>query len=375
MVVLATLAPFQIATDPLNLTIQIAFLVGPIFLFMIFGQRFQLIQYQGDVGRGLSRLSLLRDKSKQTLMGYVTKRAPGNQEVSKKMDDFLEYFTIQPVSMDPSGIVKKMDHILTTQDDRIREEVSQLMPATNEVERSVIENMAGVAASMNQIYKVVRHFYLLGKKSANFYLIYQLYMILPTLLKQADALVMAMGTLEQGQPLGDGIGPMSVGLLMRDLPKSKVERDTVVAETSYKNRKVVLLKSEGPKGSLGELDDGLIKILEGEHNDTKAIIMIDAALKLEGEKTGDVAEGVGAAIGGYGVEKFKIEDAAYRKGIPLYAVIVKESIIEAIGAMKKEISESVGEVHKSIYRIVEQTVPENGKVVVIGVGNTLGVAQ
>jgi len=375
VVVLATLAPFQIATDPLNLTIQIAFLVGPIFLFMIFGQRFQLIQYQGDVGRGLSRLSLLRDKSKQTLMGYVTKRAPGNQEVSKKMDDFLEYFTIQPVSMDPSGIVKKMDHILTTQDDRIREEVSQLMPATNEVERSVIENMAGVAASMNQIYKVVRHFYLLGKKSANFYLIYQLYMILPTLLKQADALVMAMGTLEQGQPLGDGIGPMSVGLLMRDLPKSKVERDTVVAETSYKNRKVVLLKSEGPKGSLGELDDGLIKILEGEHNDTKAIIMIDAALKLEGEKTGDVAEGVGAAIGGYGVEKFKIEDAAYRKGIPLYAVIVKESIIEAIGAMKKEISESVGEVHKSIYRIVEQTVPENGKVVVIGVGNTLGVAQ
>jgi hypothetical protein len=308
-------------------------------------------------------------------MGYVTKRAPGNQEVSKKMDDFLEYFTIQPVSMDPSGIVKKMDHILTTQDDRIREEVSQLMPATNEVERSVIENMAGVAASMNQIYKVVRHFYLLGKKSANFYLIYQLYMILPTLLKQADALVMAMGTLEQGQPLGDGIGPMSVGLLMKDLPKSKIERDTVVAETSYKNRKVVLLKSEGPKGSLGELDDGLIKILEGEHNDTKAIIMIDAALKLEGEKTGDVAEGVGAAIGGYGVEKFKIEDAAYRKGIPLYAVIVKESIIEAIGAMKKEISESVGEVHKSIYRIVEQTVPENGKVVVIGVGNTLGVAQ
>ncbi len=186
---------------------------------MIFGQRFQLIQYQGDVGRGLSRLSLLRDKSKQTLLGYVTKRAPGNTEVNKKMDDFLEYFTIQPVSMDPSGIVKKMDHILTTQDDRIREEVSQLMPSTNEVERSVIENMAGVAASMNQIYKVVRHFYLLGKKSSNFYLIYQLYMILPTLLKQADALVAAMGTLEQGQPLGDGIGAMSVGLLMKDSVK------------------------------------------------------------------------------------------------------------------------------------------------------------
>jgi hypothetical protein len=149
----------------------------------------------------------------------------------------------------------------------------------------------------------------------------------------------------------------------------------VVAETSYKNRKVVFLKAEGPKGSLGELDDGLIKMLDGDHTDAKAIIMIDAALKLEGEKSGEVAEGVGAAIGGYGVEKYKIEDAAYRKGIPLYAVIVKESIIEAIGAMKKEISESVAEVHKSVFRIVEETVPENGKAIVIGVGNTLGVAQ
>jgi hypothetical protein len=375
MVVLVTLAPFQIATDPLSLTIQIVFLVGPILLFMIFGQRFQLIQYQGDVGRGLSRLSLLRDKSKQTLLSYVKKRAPGNSDATKKMDDFLEYFTIQPVSMDPNGIVKKMDHILTTQDDRIREEVSQLMPSISEVERSVIENMAGVAASMNQIFKVVRHYYLQGKKSSNFYLIYQLYMVLPTLLKQADALVSAMGTLEQGQPLGDGIGPLSVGLLMKDIPKTLIERDTVLAETSYKNRKVILLKAEGPKGSLGELDDALIKLLEGEHGDAKAIIMIDGALKLEGEKTGDVAEGVGAAIGGYGVEKFKIEDVAFRKSIPLYAVIVKESIIEAIGAMRKEVSESVGEVHKSVYRIIEQTVPENGKAVVIGVGNTLGIAQ
>ncbi|HVP22856.1 MAG TPA: DUF1512 domain-containing protein [Conexivisphaerales archaeon] len=375
MDVLTTLAPFQIATDPYMLALQIAFLVVPMLLFMVFGQRLSLMQYQGDVSRGLSRLSMLRDKSKQTLMSYVTKRAPGNSDVTKKMDDFLEYFTIQPVSMDPNGIVKKMDHILTTQDDRIREEVSQILPNLNEVERSVVENMAGVAAAMNQIYKIIRHFYLLGKKSSNFYLITQLYMILPTLLKQADAVVTSMGTLEQGQPLGDGIGPMSVGLMMKDIPKTKIERDTVFAESTYKNRKMVLLKAEGPKGALGELDDALIKMLGGDQADTKAIIMVDGALKLEGEKTGDVAEGVGAAIGGYGVEKFKIEDAAYQKNIPLYAVIVKESIVEAIGAMRQEVSESVGEVHKAIYRIIEQTVPENGKVVVIGVGNTLGIAQ
>jgi len=200
-------------------------------------------------------------------------------------------------------------------------------------------------------------------------------MIMPMLLKQADALVSAMGTLEQGQPLGDGIGPMSVGLLMKDLPKRVIHRETVIAETEHKNRKVILMKAEGPMGSVGEVDDALIKLLEGDHSDTNAIIMIDAALKLEGERTGEVAEGVGAAIGGYGVEKFKIEEVAFKKNIPLYAVIVKESIIEAISAMKKEISESVSEVHARVFRLIEQAVPENGKVVVIGVGNSLGVAQ
>ncbi|MGA1975820.1 MAG: DUF1512 domain-containing protein [Conexivisphaerales archaeon] len=371
------LISFQILSfDPVtNLVLQMVLFIGPFMVLLIWGQRIQAMSSQGEVARSLARLNVMRDKSRQTLLSYVTKRAPGNAEVPKKMDDFLEYFTIQPVSMDPTGVVKKLDYILTIQDDRIRDEVAQLMPNMTDVERSVMENMAGVATALNQVYKIVRHFYLLGKKSSNFYLLAQLQMILPMLLKQADALVASMGTVELVQPLGDGIGPMSVGLLMKDKPKVKVERETLIAMSDYKNRKIVLLKAEGPEGSLGELDDALVKMLDGEHGDAKAIIMIDAALKMEGEKTGEVAEGVGAAIGGYGVEKFKIEEAAYRKGIPLYAVIVKESIIEAIGAMKKEISESVGEVQKSVYRIVEQTVPENGKVIIIGVGNTLGIAQ
>ena len=48
--------------------------------------------------------------------------------------------------------------------------------------------------------------------------------------------------------------------------------------------------------------------------------MIDAALKLEGEKTGDIAEGIGVAIGGIGVEKFRIEAQTVKAGVPMYAV-------------------------------------------------------
>jgi len=347
----------------------------PWIVLLFYGQRIQVSVTLGQVSRSMARLKMLRDKSRQVMINYIISKTGTDPNLTHRLDEFLEYFTIPPVNLDPVGVVQRFDHIFTTQDRRIKKEVETILPNADKVSRSVAENMVGVAAAMNQIFKVIRHYYYLGKKGNNVYLLMQLQMIMPMLLKQADALVNAMSTLELGQPLGDGIGPMAVGLLMKDKDKVEVAMDTVMAESEYKGRKLILLKAQGPEGNVGEVDDALIKVIKDIHQDVSAIIMIDAALKLEGEKTGEVSEGVGAAIGGYGIEKFKIEQLALEKKIPLYAIIVKESIIEAIGAMRKEIAESVKNVHQSLFRIIEERVPENGKVVVLGVGNTLGVAQ
>jgi hypothetical protein len=103
--------------------------------------------------------------------------------------------------------------------------------------------------------------------------------------------------------------------------------------------------------------------------------MIDAALKLEGEKTGAVAEGIGAAIGGIGVEKYQIEQIATRFNIPVYAIIVKESIQDAISIMRKEISDSFAKVSESIFALIEDKTSVGQSILIIGIGNTLGVAQ
>jgi hypothetical protein len=103
--------------------------------------------------------------------------------------------------------------------------------------------------------------------------------------------------------------------------------------------------------------------------------MIDAALKLEGEKTGAVAEGIGAAIGGIGVERYQIEDIATRFNIPVYAVIVKESIQDAISIMRKEISDSFDKVSNTVFKVIEDKTFVGQSILVVGVGNTLGVAQ
>ena len=103
--------------------------------------------------------------------------------------------------------------------------------------------------------------------------------------------------------------------------------------------------------------------------------MIDAALKLEGEDTGSTAQGFGAAIGGIGTDRFKIEEVAAKYDIPIFAIVVRQSVKDAITLMKKEISDQTENVRNQVYEMITDNSNPNQTVLVIGVGNTLGVAQ
>ncbi len=162
---------------------------------------------------------------------------------------------------------------------------------------------------------------------------------------------------------------------MLNLPKQVVGKDTVMAVTEYKGRTLYVLKAEGPMGYVGEPGVAIQKLVEEMKVPLNAIIMVDAALKLEGEKTGEVAEGVGAAIGGIGVDKFKIEEVSSTQKIPVYAILVKQSLLEAITIMRKEIAEASDKVQTLINRVIEEKTKEGDKVLLAGIGNTLGVGQ
>ena len=103
--------------------------------------------------------------------------------------------------------------------------------------------------------------------------------------------------------------------------------------------------------------------------------MVDAALKLEGEVTGSIAQGFGAAIGGVGTERFQIEEVATKYNIPIYAIVIKQSIKEAITLMTKEIADSSDKVSSQVYDIIKTNAKTGQCALIIGVGNTLGVSQ
>jgi hypothetical protein len=271
--------------------------------------------------------------------------------------------------------VYKFDHLLDVRDTKFKDDVKSISPAADDSQVNNLENLVEGALALNTIFRIIRHFYLLGKKTSSFYIILQLQMILPLVMQEADALVGACKAFSQGQPIGDGIGPLVVSRLMKDKEKRKVEKDMVVAETVIEGRKVFLTKAEGPGGNVGKPGDAIRRIVEEQEGKVSMIIMLDAALKFEGEESGQISEGIGAAIGGIGTERFKIEEEALKFKIPVYAMIVKQSIQEAILPMKKSISDAVDPTLARIKSLILEQSKEGDVVIVAGIGNTMGVAQ
>ena len=155
--------------------------------------------------------------------------------------------------------------------------------------------------------------------------------------------------------------------------KEIISFQTVLAKITYKQRKLFLIKAEGPSSTVGRPDEALEKIVDNHNID--AIIMIDAALKMEGEDSASIARGFGAAIGGIGTEKFQIENIATNKKIPVFSIVVKQSVKEAITLMTKEIADQADNVRSQLYEMILENTVEGNSVVIIGVGNTSGVPQ
>ena len=348
---------------------------APIIILMIYGQKFQSWMILSDVSKSLSKLKTMKDTARKEAIDYIKASIKPSYDPSSKIDKFLEYFTIMPVDLDPNGIIGKLNHLMRTRDERIRTEVKKMAGIMTESEASRIENILEAATALNMIYKIVRHFYLLGKRTTSVFVLVQLQMVMPLLLQEAEALQNAIGAFKKGQPIGDSIGPMVVGKMMIGKEKKVIARETLYSEDEHKHRKLYLLKAEGPAGTVGRPGEAVQRLIVELGLKIDAIIMIDAALKLEGEKTGDIAEGIGSAIGGIGVEKYQIEEIATKFNIPVYAIIVKESVQDAITVMRKEIYDSFEKVIDTIYAIIEDKTTDTQSVLIVGVGNTVGVAQ
>ena len=345
----------------------------PVLLFVFYGQRIQLIITSRDIKKDMAKLEQFRNDARNELIDYVKQKLSPNGDPTQKLDRFFDYFTIMPVDIDPNGIIPKIHHLVRSRDDTTRKQVKSMFSEINTLEVTKVQNLLEIVTTLQLLHKVVRHLFLTAKKQNNYPLILPLQMLLPFIMEQAEALKDAIPAFKKGQPIGDGIGPLVVGEMMLDTQKQTAAFETVYSESEFDGRKLILLKAEGPYATVGRPGEATESIVEKLKPDV--IIMIDAALKLEGEDSGSVAQGFGAAIGGIGTDRFKIEAIAVKYDIPIFAIVVRQSVKEAITLMTKEISDQAENVKSQVYEMITDNSNPNQTVLVIGVGNTLGVAQ
>jgi len=340
------------------------FLIFMVFIFLY--PKLMLSQLIMKLEQSALKMEALSVKARMLI-----RKKTGNKskEIDAKIKDFQDFIAIEPSSLDPFGIVRKIDQLTRNVESRFTEFVKEIAGKKSKTDMQRINYGLRAAIGVNTIAKIVRHYVEMAKKYKNLQIALILQMQLPMIEKIAQSEFKGTEAFINGWPVGDSIGPMVAASMMSK--GKEIAEDVVCDETTAYGRKLFILKASGPEPHLGRIDEAIEKIIK--RNRVAKVITIDAAGKLEGEKTGSVAEGVGFAMGG-GAEREIIENILLPKKIPLDSIVVKVGQEEAIIPMKMEIKNALPKVVEAIKNSIKRT-KRKGAIIVVGVGNSCGIGN
>jgi hypothetical protein len=360
--------------DILGIIMNIVY-IGFFAVFYFFSTKIRTLQSTFALSRSLKKLRAMRDKTKNEIISAMSTEKTNKESINKRVNNLMDQFIIKPSDIDPAGVTKRYEHVLDASDKSVKTEIKSIAPTASEQQIQNLQNLIETGQALNKMYRVVRNYYILGKKQGSQYQMVQIEMQLPSIMEEAEAYAAFTDAFRGGKPIGDGIGPLAASQLMVEQEKFEVAQEVVAAKTAIDNRQVIVAKAKGPGGTVGKIGDAVQYLIEANGGKISLIIMVDAALKLEGEVSGSIAEGVGAAIGGPGIDQYKIEEIATKYKVPVYAIVVKESIKEVLAPMTPAITKAADNVVDVFRRVIQERTQKNDVVLIIGVGNTMGIAQ
>ncbi|WP_414469423.1 DUF1512 family protein [Methanobacterium sp. ACI-7] len=305
-------------------------------------------------------ITLSREKGKPVL----------DQE--KTINDFMEFFLVPPTNLDPYGIVDKFEKLLDLSEERFKQMIKVIAPMADEETKANIVMTLKATLAVNGVAKQIRHNLELAKKTGNLQILLSLQMGLPLIKRIVNAQFEGAKAFSEGRPIGDGIGPLIASMFLKDYKTEEkyVENDIYVVKKRMDERKLIIARANGPGAHVGKVGRVVKNIIQ--NYDVDKIITVDAAVKLEGEETGKVAQGIGVVIGGPGIDKSQLEEVITKRNLDLEAVIVKMSPEEAISPMNQVIADASKEAYEIINRSILNS-PDDINILVVGVGNSCGI--
>jgi hypothetical protein len=268
--------------------------------------------------------------------------------------------------------MSKFEMILNMGEEKFQHMTEIIAPHADEEWKANLTMTLKATLGINGVAKMVRHNLELSRKTGNLQILLMLQMSLPMIMRLVKAQYDGANAFANGKPIGDGLGPLVTGMFMKDLSDKELtyREDLIVAEKEYEGRNIIIVRAKGPGSRVGKIGKNVNTIIE--EKGIKRLITVDAAQKLEGEETGSVAEGIGVVIGGFGVDKWLIEEQMVKEKLQVDAIIVKMSPEEAMSQMNKKVLESAEKSLKVLENSILQS--ETGtNIMVLGVGNSCGV--
>ncbi len=341
-----------------------------VILFILLLPRIIRMRLISSVLRATQKLEELVNESQELLVKLCQEKGNPPRDPRELVENYMEFFVIPPVDLDPNGIVEKYRKILDLSEDQFQRMARELAPdADSEWISNIIMTLKSTLG-LQGVYKMVRHNLVLAQKTGNLQILLMLQMNLPLIMRIVKAQFDGTQAFSAGKPIGDGLGPLIAGMLLKKHVELEEQDGMIVGRREMDGRHVIIARAKGPGARVGKVGPTITSLIQEEG--LKRIITVDAAVKMEGENTGSIAEGIGVVIGGPGVDKWMIEESMVKGDLEVDAVIVKMSPEEAISQMNEDILKAAKKalcvVRDSIYR------SEIGsKVLVVGVGNSCGL--
>lgn len=336
-------------------------------VFFLFFPKLMLMQIVYKIKNSLVDLENYSQEAESIFLNKISQRP--SSKLKEGLKPMKSMVVSPPISLDPQGLVRKLEHVLDSSEDKMKDYIESIAPDKDEEEKAnLLMGFKGVYGTY-QLFVVVRHFQKLIKETNNYQLGSMLQMVLPVYKELAEAQKDATKAFINEVPIGDSVGPLLAAKFMEN-EGEEIAEDIVHSEQKVKDKKLHVLKSKGPGARLGKYGNAVEEVLETE--DISKIVTVDAGMRFEGEETGKVVVGSGVLMGGPGVEKYKIEEVASDHDVPLDGFVIKQTGPQASKPMHHKIYSSVKRIEAQVKKIIKKT---EDNVLLIGVGNTVGVGN
>ena len=374
----------------------VSFFIILLLLVFFYGQNWQGWYASKQIKKAVNDLGVWRDYGIELIKTSIDpfrSESITNREIEIFIREMLDFFVLTPSTLEPQ-VYRKLHFLMSKREERYNQLIKRFLPNIDGISLIKISSLLNTTTELDSLCKNVRHNLIIGEKTKSYLFLLQTAAEITQTMLTAKAYVQALDSFMGNSPIGDSIGPLTVKTFVEDtnsinltklneLKQELTFHDIFFEEVNFKLRNCICGRPIGPEsrvGKPGNALESLINQLDSENRKISLIITIDAFLRLEGEKSGTVAQGLGVAVGSgankvTNIDKFQIETIAlkHKPSIPLEAIVCRESIVEAVQPMTEEISIAVPKIIRLLKQIIRSQTNQQDNIIILGIGNAIGI--